>query len=231
MNEAIITRRNLLLAGFTAGLVVPSLATPVSAADDGLTASDTATFDIQHQPDMMRIAEDTAISIKWGSIPDGEILKVMFDVRPTTDNARWETLDEYSFTPTGSDASRTVTHDQLFADNGDLTQHSQIALADLAITPTVDPPCKARTYDARVEVRASSLGSVGYLTDTFQVLNILDTGMGYNLGANFGLRYPDFTRQSHVDFDGEWSKFAIQVDSYSGGVEAMRELMDTRGAN
>jgi hypothetical protein len=122
-----------------------------------------------------------------------------------------------------------VTHDELFASGGDLTQHSDISTADLAITPGVDPPCKARTYDARVEVRASSLGSVGYLTDSFQVLNILDTGMGYNLGANFGLRYPDFSRKGHVDFDGEWSDFAIQVDSYSAGVEAMNELLPQEG--
>ena len=225
-----LSRRDALRAGFAASVILPAVATPVAAADDGLTASDTAAFDINHQPQRMRVAEDTSISIEWGSIPNNEELTIIFDVRPA-DGGTWETLDQYSFSPDGSNDSRTVTHDQLFSSGGDLTQHSEIALDDLAIQPGVEPPCKARTYDARVEVRASSLGSVGYLTDTFQVLNILDSGMGYNLGANFGLRYPDFTRQSHVDFDGEWSEFAIQADSYSGGVEAMRELMDTGGAN
>jgi len=229
MSKHTLTRRDALRAGFTASVILPTVATPVAAADDGLTASDTATFDIEHQPEQMRVAEDTAISIEWGDIPSNEEITVIFDVRPSSSSGSWETLDQYSFTPTGSNDSRTVTHDELFDNNGDLTQHSQIEVADLAITPAVDPPCKARTYDARVEVRASSLGSVGYLTDSFQVLNILDTGMGYNLGANFGLRYPDFSRKDHVDFDGEWSDFAIQVDSYSAGVEAMNELLPQEG--
>ncbi|RJX43130.1 hypothetical protein DM826_07430 [Halonotius aquaticus] len=229
MSEHTLTRRDALRAGFTASVLLPTVATPVAAADDGLTASDTATFDIEHQPEQMQVAEDTAISIEWGSIPSNEELTVIFDVRPAGSSGSWETLDTYSFTPGGSNDSRTVTHDELFASGGDLTQHSEISTADLAITPGVDPPCKARTYDARVEVRASSLGSVGYLTDSFQVLNILDTGMGYNLGANFGLRYPDFSRKDHVDFDGEWSDFAIQIDSYSAGVEAMNELLPQEG--
>lgn len=226
MSDYPLTRRDALRAGFTAGVILPSIATPVSAADDGLTAADTATFDIKGVPELMQVAEDTAISIEWGDIPPEETITVVFDVRPSIDNSQWETLDEYSFTPNGSNDSRRVTHDELFADNGDLTQHSQISLDDLAITPTVEPPCKARTYDARVEVTTDSLGSVGYLVDSFQVLNILDTGLGYNLGANFGLRYPDFSRETHVDFDGEWGDFAIQADSYSAGVAAMNELLE-----
>lgn len=226
MTEHTLTRRDALRAAFAGTVIVPAVATPVAAADDGLTASDTATFDIEHQPEQMRVAEDTAISIEWGSIPSNEELTIIFDVRSAGSSGSWEPLDTYSFTPSGSNSSRTVTHDELFASGGDLTQHSEISTADLAITPAVDPPCKARTFDARVEVRASSLGSVGYLTDTFQVLNVLDTGMGYNWGANFGLKYPDFSREEHVDFDGEWSEFTIQVDTYAAGVEAMRELMD-----
>jgi hypothetical protein len=231
MSEHTLSRRDALRTAITGTLILPAAATPVAAADDGLTASDTATFDIEHQPERMRVAEDTSISIEWGSIPTNEQLTIIFDVRPAgSSSGNWETLDTYSFTPGGSNDSRTVTHDELFASGGDLTQHSEISLADLAITPGVDPPCKARTYDARVEVRASSLGSVGYLTDTFQVLNVLDTGLGYNLGVNFGLRYPDFSREEHVDFDQAFSKFAIEADSYDAGVEAMRELMDGEAA-
>lgn len=221
-----LSRRDLLRVGITASVILPSVAVPVAAAEDGLTASDAATFDISREPEQMRVAEDTAVSIEWGQIPSDEEITVIFDVRPDEDS-EWETLDTYSFIPDDSNESRTITHEQLFDDDGDLTQHSQISLSDLAITPTVDPPCKARTYDARVEVRSSSLGSVGYLADTFQVLNILDTGLGYNLGANFGLRYPDFSREEHIDFDAELSEFAIQADSYSAGVAAMNELLES----
>jgi len=223
-----VSRRDLLRAGITASVILPSVAVPVAAAEDGLTASDAATFDVSREPEQMRVAEDSTVSVEWGQIPSDEEITVIFDVRPDDDSS-WETLDTYSFTSGDSNESRTITHEQLFADDGDLTQHSQISLSDLAITPTVEPPCKARTYDARVEVRSSSLGSVGYLTDTFQVLNILDTGLGYNLGANFGLRYPDFSRAEHIDFDGELSEFAIQADSYSAGVAAMNDLLETEG--
>ena len=221
-----MSRRELLITGVTASVILPSVAVPVAAADDGLTASDAATFDVTREPEQMRVAEDTTVSVEWGQIPADEEITVIFDVRPD-EGTSWETLDTHSFSPDDNNESRTITHDQLFADDGDLTQHSQISLSDLAITPTVDPPCKARSYDARVEVQSSSVGSVGYLTDTFQVLNILDTGLGYNLGANFGLRYPDFTREDHIDFDGDLSKFAIQADSYSAGVAAMNDLLES----
>lgn len=105
----------------------------------------------------------------------------------------------------------------------DLRHHPSEGSTTLKISDAT-PTGRAKEYRTRIRVNTKTQGNIGVVDDTFQVIYALNTGLGYNLGRNLGLKYPDFSDPSNYDYVGK-SEFVIQAEDYQEGRDQLETLI------
>jgi len=232
-----LQRRDLLKLSALSLSVTP-LITTASPQGEGFSIDHTATVSPEHAPNIVRISS-VELVVEWEDLPSDETILIEFDVRPASGD--WYTnksstdgpFGSYQFDVPADQNSVTISENDLFDDRrlADATEtgvgHPDVSIDDFTLDLAVDPTAVARLFQARVDVHTESQGQIGTSSTDFQIIYIVDTGLGRNLGKNLGAKYPNFVDPDAVKLGSELSydEFVLAANSYSAGVDRLQNYL------
>ena len=231
-----VTRRDLLVTGAATGIGLTGFGvgpTVAAAQEESLSATGAGEMNREGAPEEILVAEGTSMVFNGVSkLPSDDTLTVDFMIKPLWGSSESETVGSTAIAVSSvSGDSVEITANDLF-DGGALdllgpNGHSAVT-PDVFSAPIegVDPPyAVCAKFRATVRVDSAVQGTLGALSDKFEVIFALDAGFGYNLGANLGRRYPDFSNPDHVEVLGGDTMSQIETGPQEDGVDQFKQLM------